>query len=178
MSCSLCVAVCAHSVALRHFSLSQLCMNNPPGSPGLSHLLSACWTSSNLAASEEETGAVGVGSPRGCQKSSVNCPYRRALQAPRKLTRWGDRGGGDTVKNFFLFMLQRYYSFIKYILHDPRQWSFHLGKLTEERKKMKWTSLYGSWATDQKLSLLLSISWCNFLRVTHIGLEINIFFQR
>lgn len=94
VSYSLCVAVCARSVPLRHFRLSQLCTNSPPGSSGLSHLLSACWASSNLAASDGATGALGVSSPQDCQKSSVKSPYRLALQAPRKLTRRRDGGRG------------------------------------------------------------------------------------
>lgn len=101
MSYSLCVAVYAHSVPLRHFRLSQPCTNGPPGSSGLSHLLSACWASSNLAASDGETGALGVSSPQDCQKSSVKSPYRLALQAPRKLTRRRDWGGADNGTNFF-----------------------------------------------------------------------------
>lgn len=114
VSYSLCVAVCARSVPLRHFRLSQLCTNSPPGSSGLSHLLSACWASSNLAASDGATGALGVSSPQDCQKSSVKSPYRLALQAPRKLTRRRDGGGADTGCDFyFLFMLQQYYTFIK-----------------------------------------------------------------
>lgn len=115
VSYSLCVAVCARSVPLRHFRLSQLCTNSPPGSSGLSHLLSACWASSNLAASDGATGALGVSSPQDCQKSSVKSPYRLALQAPRKLTRRRDGGEGPTLAatSIFLFMLQQYYTFIK-----------------------------------------------------------------
>lgn len=105
VSYSLCVAVCARSVPLRHFRLSQLCTNSPPGSSGLSHLLSACWASSNLAASDGATGALGVSSPQDCQKSSVKSPYRLALQAPRKLTRRRDGGEGPTLAATSIFYL-------------------------------------------------------------------------
>lgn len=99
MSYSLCVALCAR----RRFGLIQLCMNSPPGSSGLSHLLSACRASSNLAASDGATGAPGVISPQDCQKSSVKSPHRLALQAPRKLTRRRDCGGADTGRTFLFF---------------------------------------------------------------------------
>lgn len=129
--------MCAHIVPLRRGRLSQLCTNSPPGSSGLSHLLSACWASSNLAASDGETGALGVSSPQDCQKSSVKSPYRLALQAPRKLTRRRDWGGGDTGRNFFLFMLQQYYSFTKDFLCDPCQWSFYLGECEGQLRSIK-----------------------------------------
>lgn len=168
MCYSLCVAVCAHSVPLRHFRLSQLCTNSPPGSSGLSHLLSACWASSNLAASDGETGALGVSSPQDCQKSSVKSPYRLALQAPRKLTRRWDWRGADTGRNFFFFCLccntitlsQKTSSMI------PTGGHFIWGTLRANwaAQKMKWTSLCSSLATDQQLSLLLSLISCsNFL---------------
>lgn len=103
----LCGSVCSHCPS-DYFRLSQLCTNSPPGSSGLSHLLSACWASSNLAASDGGAGALCVSSPQDCQKSSVKSPYRLALQAPRKLTRRRDRGGADTGRNFiFQFMLQQ-----------------------------------------------------------------------
>lgn len=89
MTGSLCVAVWAHTVPHRHFRPSQLCTNSPSGSSGLSHLLSVCWASSNLAASNGVTGALSVSSPLDCQKSSVRSPYWLAHRAPRKLTRLG-----------------------------------------------------------------------------------------
>lgn len=76
-------------VPLRHFRLSQLCTYSPAGTPGLSHLLSVCRASSNLAASDGATGAFSVSSPQDCQKSSVKSPYRLACWALRKLTRLG-----------------------------------------------------------------------------------------
>lgn len=143
---SLCVAVCARSVPLRHLKLSQLCTNSPPGSSGLSHLLSACWASSNLAASDGETGALGVSSPQDCQKSSVKSPYRLAPQAPRKLTGRRECGGADTGRNFFfLFFFFSVYAATLLLFHKRHPpWSLPVviscggvWGAAEERKKIK-----------------------------------------
>lgn len=153
---------CVLTLSLSDISgFSQLRTNSPPGSSGLSHLLSACWASSNLAASDGETGALGVSSPQDCQKSSVKSPYRLALQAPRKLTRRRDWGGGGWhwQQLFFFFCLccnsitlsQKTSSVI------PASGHFIWGRVRGSwgAQKLKWTSLWGSLATDQQSYFLV-----------------------
>lgn len=94
---SLCVAVRPAQFLPLHRQPSRLLR--------LSHLLSACWASSNLATSDGQTCTLGVSSPQDCQKSSVKSPSWLALQALRKLTR--RRGWGGPCCNTFFTVSQK-----------------------------------------------------------------------
>lgn len=81
---------CGSVCSLCH-QLLQGWANGAAGSSCLAHLLSACWASSSLAASNEKAAALRVSSPQYFQESSIKSPYRLALQALRKLSRRTDR---------------------------------------------------------------------------------------
>lgn len=153
---------CGSVCSLCH-QLLQGWANGAAGSSCLAHLLSACWASSSLAASNEKAAALRVSSPQYFQESSVKSPYRLALQALRKLSRRTDRrarvvtlaGGFFSPPCLFCNSYIRFSQKTSSVI--PVSGHFIRGSM---RAKMKRTFLLCPLAYDQRLSFLLRlISW-------------------